>query len=80
MVRRFFSGKYGAENLAMELKCNLFADRISSNLFDANTVKLYLSSFVRVLYIRLRQALAEHRFPVPARQRCACGCPRSAPG
>ena len=41
-----------------ELKCDLFAERSSSNLFDSNTVRLYLSSFAHVLYNRLRQALA----------------------
>ena len=42
-----------------ELKCDLFAERSSSNLFDANTVRLCLSTFAHVLYNRLRQALAE---------------------
>ena len=42
-----------------ELKCDLFAEHSSSNLFDANTVRLCLSSFAHVLYNRLRQALAE---------------------
>ena len=42
-----------------ELKCDLFAEHSSSNLFDANTVRLCLSSFAHVLYSRLRQALAE---------------------
>ena len=42
-----------------KLKCGLFAERSSSNLFDANTVRLYLSTFAHVLYNRLRQALAE---------------------
>ena len=47
-----------AENRVKELKCDLFAERSSSNLFDSNTVRLYLSSFAHVLYNRLRQALA----------------------
>ena len=35
------------------------AERNSPNLFDANTVRLYLSSFAHVLYNRFRQGLAK---------------------
>ncbi len=41
-----------------KLKCDLFAERNSSNLFDVNTVRLYLSTYAHVLYNRLRRALA----------------------
>ncbi len=43
------------------LQCDLFAERCSSNLFDANTVRLYLSTFAHVLCNRLRQALEPTR-------------------
>ena len=58
LYQSFHCARGDAENRVKELKCDLFAERSSSNLFDANTVRLYLSSFAHVLYNRLRQALA----------------------
>lgn len=54
----FYCARGDAENRVREVKCDLFAERSSSNLFDANAVRLCLSAFAHVLYNRLRQGLA----------------------
>ena len=54
----FYCARGDAENRVKELKCDLFAERSSSGLFDANTVRLFVSTFAHVLYNRLREALA----------------------
>ncbi len=59
LYESFYCARGDAENRVKKLKCDLFAEHSSSNLFDANTVRLCLSSFAHVLYNRLRQALAE---------------------
>ena len=58
LYESFYRASGDAGNCVKELKCDLFAERSSSNLFDANTVRLNLSSFAHVPYNRLRQALA----------------------
>ncbi len=57
----FYCARGDAENRVKEVKCDLFAERCSSNLFDANAVRLYLPTFAHVLYNRLRQALESTR-------------------
>ena len=42
---------------AKDLKCDLFAECCSSNLFDTNALRLYLSTFTHVLYNHLRRVL-----------------------
>ena len=54
----FYCARGDAENRLREVKCDLFAERSSSNLFDANAVRLCLSAFAHVLYNRLRRSLA----------------------
>ena len=49
LYESFYCARGDAENRVKELKCDLFADRSSSNLFDANTVRLNLSTFAHVL-------------------------------
>ena len=46
-----------AENRLLKLKCNLFAMRCSSNLFNANTLRLHLSAFAHIAFIVLRRSL-----------------------
>ena len=55
----FYCARGDAENRVREVKCDLFAERSSSNLFDANAVRLCLSAFAHVLYNRLRRSLAK---------------------
>ena len=59
LYESFYCARGDAESRVKELKCYLFADRRSSNLFDTNTVRLYLSTFAHVHCNRLRQVLAE---------------------
>ena len=58
LYESFYCARGDAENRLKEVKCDLFAERSSSNLFDANALRLYLSSFAHVLYNRVRRALA----------------------
>ena len=54
----FHCARGDAENRVKDLKLSLFAERCSSNLFDANTLRLYLSAFAHVLHNRMTAALA----------------------
>ena len=58
LYESFYCARGNAENRLKEVKCDLLAERSSSNLFDANALRLYLSSFAHVLYNRVRRALA----------------------
>ena len=53
----FYCQRGDAENRLRELKCDLFAKRCSSNLFNANTLRLYLSTFAHIVCIVLRRSL-----------------------
>lgn len=53
----FYCQRGDAENRLREVKVDLFAQRCSSNLFDANTLRLYLSTFAHILFIYLRRRL-----------------------
>lgn len=55
----FYCKRGDAENRLRELKCDLFAKRCSSNLFNANTLRLYLSAFAHVVFILLRRGLKD---------------------
>ena len=58
LYESFYCARGDAENRVKEQKLDLFGDRCSSNLFDANTLRLYLTTFAHVLMNRLRRALA----------------------
>ena len=58
LYESFYCARGDAENRVKEQKLDLFGDRCSSNLFDANTLRLYLTTFTHVLMNRLRRALA----------------------
>ena len=53
-----------AENRVKEHKLHLFSARCSSNLFGANTLRFYLSTFAMILFRALREALAGTRLAV----------------
>lgn len=63
----FYCQRGDAENRLRELKVDLFAQRCSSNLFDANTLRLRLSAFAHIVFIflcRLLEGTAlDHRQP-----------------
>ena len=58
LYERFYCARGDAENRVKEMKTDLFADRCSSNLFGANTLRLYFSAFAHLLHNRLARALA----------------------
>ena len=53
-----------AENRVKEHKLGLFSARCSSNLFGANTLRFYLSTFAMILFRALREALHGTRLAV----------------
>ena len=57
------------ENRVKEHKLHLFSARCSSNLFGANTLRFYLSTFAMVLFQGLREALAGTRLAVASADR-----------
>ncbi len=57
----FYCAREDKENRVKEHQLDLFARRCSSNLFNANMLRLYLSTFAYVLLGRLRRALAGTR-------------------
>lgn len=58
-----------AENRVKEHKLHLFSARSSSNLFDANTLRFYLSTFATTLFRKLREALQGTRLAVASTDR-----------
>ena len=54
----FYCARGDAENRVKEHKNHLFMDRCSSNLMNANALRLYFSTFAFVLMRRLRASLA----------------------
>ncbi len=57
LYEQFYCQRGDAENRLREVKVDLFARRCSSNLFDANALRLYLSAIAQVLFIHLRRRL-----------------------
>ena len=53
----FYCQRGDAENRLREVKADLFAQRCSSNLFNANALRLVLSACAQVLFIHLRRSL-----------------------
>ena len=58
LYEEFYCARGDAENRVKEHKLDLFSARCSCNLFDANTLRLYFSTFALILFNRLRDALA----------------------
>ena len=61
LYESFYCARGEAENRLKEHKLDLFSKRCSSNLFDANTLRLYLSTFAYVLMERRRRCVSGTR-------------------
>lgn len=57
LYENFYCARGNAENRVKEHKVHLFSKRCSCNLFDANTLRFYLSTFALLLFRELRRAL-----------------------
>jgi hypothetical protein len=63
LYEQFYCARGEAENRIKECQLDLFADRLSTNLFAANQLRLWLASFAYVLIESLRRrALGATRF------------------
>ncbi len=63
LYEQFYCARGEAENRIKECQLDLFADRLSTNLFAANQLRLWLASFAYVLIESLRRrALTTTRF------------------
>ena len=64
LYEKVYCARGDAENRVKEHKLGLFSARCSSNLFGANTLRFYLSTFAMILFRALREALAGTRLAV----------------
>ncbi len=58
LYEQFYCQRGDAENRLREVKVDLFAKRCSSNLFDANALRLYLSAIAQVCSFTFAAALS----------------------
>ena len=61
LYEHIYCARGDAENRVKEHKLGLFSARCSSNLFDANALRFYLSTFAMILFRALREALSGTR-------------------
>ena len=64
LYEQLYCARGDAENRVKEHKLHLFSARCSSNLFGANTLRFYLSTFAMILFRGLRDALRGTRLAV----------------
>ena len=64
LYEHLYCARGEAENRVKEHKLGLFSARCSSNLFGANTLRFYLSTFAMILFRGLREALHGTRLAV----------------
>ncbi len=64
LYEEFYCARGDAENRVKDHKLTLFSKRCSSNLFNANTLRFYLSTFAMILFRGLREALDGTRLAV----------------
>ena len=69
LYEHLYCARGEAENRVKEHKLHLFSARCSSNLFDANTLRFYLSTFAMILFRKLREALQGTRLAVASADR-----------
>ena len=69
LYEQLYCARGDAENRLKEHKLHLFSARCSSNLFGANTLRFYLSTFAMILFRRLREALCGTRLAVASADR-----------
>ena len=69
LYEQLYCARGDAENRVKEHKLHLFSARCSSNLFGANTLRFYLSTFAMILFRRLREALEGTRLAAASADR-----------
>ena len=69
LYERLYCARGEAENRVKEHKLHLFSKRCSSNLFGANTLRFYLSTFAMILFRALREALRGTRLAAASADR-----------
>ena len=69
LYEHLYCARGEAENRVKEHKRGLFSARCSSNLFGANTLRFYLSTFAMILFRGLREALRGTRLAVASADR-----------
>ena len=69
LYEHLYCARGDAENRVKEHKLHLFSARCSSNLFGANTLRFYLSTFAMILFRRLREVLQGTRLAVASADR-----------
>lgn len=69
LYEQLYCARGEAENRVKEHKLHLFSARCSSNRFDANTLRFYLSTFAMILFRALREALRGTRLAVASAER-----------
>ena len=69
LYEHLYCARGEAENRVKEHKLGLFSARCSSNLFGANTLRFYLSTFAMILFRGLREALHGTRLAVASADR-----------
>ena len=74
LYENFYCARGNAENRVKEHKVHLFSKRCSCNLFDANALRLYFSTFALLLFRELREALRGTAWRGPCRSACGGTC------
>ena len=69
LYEQLYCARGDAENRVKDHKLHLFSARCSSNLFGANTLRFYLSTFAMILFRGLREALHGTRLAVATADR-----------
>ncbi len=69
LYEHLYCARGEAENRVKEHKLGLFSARCSSNLFGANTLRFYLSTFAMILFRGLREVLHGTRLAVASADR-----------
>ena len=69
LYEQLYCARGDAENRVKEHKLHLFSARCSSNLFGANTLRFYLSTFAMILFRGLPEALCGTRLAVASADR-----------
>ena len=69
LYERLYCARGEAENRVKEHELHLFSRRCSSNLFGANTLRFYLSTFAMILFRALREALRGTRLAAASADR-----------
>ena len=74
LYEQIYCARGDAENRVKEHKLHLFSARCSSNLFGANALRFYLSTFAMILFRGCRRQCTEPGWRWPARRGSGCVC------